>query len=448
MNLRIPLPHSLRRVAALLPAWSRLAIPALGVSLVIFVSPALRADDWPQWRGLNRDARAAGFTAPQTWPKELTQKWKSPVGDGVSTPALVGDKLYVFSREGGNEVTRCLDAATGQEVWQTKYEAPAPNGPAAQFSGPRSSPAVADGKVVTLGVRGTVCCSEAATGKLLWRRDDFDGSVPNFSAASSPLITDGLCIAVLGGKDNGAVAAYDLATGDPKWKWTGDGAAYASPTPLTVEGVKLVATLTEHNVVAIQTGDGKQVWEVPFASQGMGAYNACSPVVDGSTVIYSGSKRGMKAVKLEKDAAGAFTAKDLWANADESVQFNTPALANGLLFGLTQANVLFCVKEQDGLTAWTAPVAAAGAAPAPGGGGGGGGRGMRGGGFGSIVSAGSVMLALTPSSELIAFQPSDKAYTELARYKVAESPTHAYPVAAGNRIFVKDKDSVILWTVE
>ena len=76
---------------------------------------------------------------------------------------------------------------------------------------------------------------------------------------------------------------------------------------------------------------------------------------------------------------------------------------------------------------------------------------MRGGGragYGSIVDAGSVLLALTPSSELVVFQPSDKQYKELARYKVADSPTYAHPVVSGNRIFVKDQDSVTLWIVE
>src|SRR5947209_5514776 len=68
--------------------------------------------DWPQWRGANRDGKAAGFKPPKTWPKELTQKWKVTVGDGVATPALVGDKLYVFSRQSGAEITRCLDAGT------------------------------------------------------------------------------------------------------------------------------------------------------------------------------------------------------------------------------------------------------------------------------------------------------------------------------------------------
>jgi hypothetical protein len=73
---------------------------------------------------------------------------------------------------------------------------------------------------------------------------------------------------------------------------------------------------------------------------------------------------------------------------------------------------------------------------------------MRGGGYGSLVDAGPVILALTPASQLIAFAPGGTAYTELARIKVADSPTHAYPVLSGNRIFTKDQNSVTLWTLE
>src|SRR5262249_36560470 len=156
-----------------------------------------------------------------------------------------------------------------------------------------------------------------------------------------------------------------------------------------------------------------------------------------------------------------FVAKDVWSNSEKSVGFNTPVLKNGLLYGLTQANELFCLSAKDGQTAWTAQVVPAGGGRGPGGPsgaggpggqggrGGRGGRGMGGGGaFGSIVDAGSVLLALTPASELIVFQPSDKEYTELARLKVAATPTYAHPVVAGNRIFIKDQDSVTLWTID
>ncbi len=85
-------------------------------STVLMTLTSVLAEDWPQWRGPNRDAKAAEFKAPTTRPKELPQKWKVAVGERVATPALVGDRLYVFSREKDNEVTRCLDAATGEKA--------------------------------------------------------------------------------------------------------------------------------------------------------------------------------------------------------------------------------------------------------------------------------------------------------------------------------------------
>jgi len=422
--------------------------------LSLAAASATLAQDWPQWRGPNRDAKTSDFKAPKTWPKELIQKWKVTVGDGVATPALVGDKLYVFSREDGNEVTRCLEAATGKEVWQEKYESLGATGPAAQFSGPRSSPSVANGKVVTIGVRGMISCLDAGSGKKLWRKDDFQGSYPRFHPASSPIIMDGLVIAQLGGQANGAILAYDLGTGDEKWRWTGDSPGYASPVLMSVGDAKLIVAETERKVVAVSAKDGKLAWETPFAVQGMG-YNAATPIAEGQMLIYAGSGRGAKAVKMEKEG-DALAAKELWSNPEKSVQFNTPVIKSGLLYGLTQANELFCLNVQNGQTAWSAPLTPTGASGGGGGGGGsgsggGGGRGGRGGGrggYGSIVDAGQVLLALTPNSQLIVFEPNDKEFKQLASYKVAEGSTYAYPVASGNRIFIKDKDSLTLWTTE
>src|SRR5437764_5542747 len=155
------------------------------------------AADWPQWRGQNRDAKVSDFKPPSTWPTELTKKWSVPVGDGAATPALVGDRLYVFTRSDDGEILRCLDATTGKEIWQQTYEAQPSTDPGG-FRGPRSSPAVAEGKVVTISARGALNCFDAASGKPLWSKDDFK-SWPRFFSASSPLIVDGLCIAQLRG---------------------------------------------------------------------------------------------------------------------------------------------------------------------------------------------------------------------------------------------------------
>jgi outer membrane protein assembly factor BamB len=89
----------------------------VGCAVLVSASCVL-AQDWPQWRGVNRDGKTTGFAAPQVWPKALVQKWKVPVGAGDATPALVGDKFYVFTRQGDDEVALCLSAADGKELWQ------------------------------------------------------------------------------------------------------------------------------------------------------------------------------------------------------------------------------------------------------------------------------------------------------------------------------------------
>jgi outer membrane protein assembly factor BamB len=391
----------------------------VGYAMLLGVN-SVRAQDWPQWRGPNRDNKVAGFTAPATWPKELTKKWKVTVGLGDASPVLVGDKVYVFTRQDKEEVILCLDAAKGTEVWKDKYDGGSvTNRAASGHPGPRSTPAVADGKVCTLGVAGVLSCLDAANGKVVWRKDT--KAAPTFSTAASPIILEGKCVAYLGGggrpPTKGEIVAFDLATGEEKWKWSGEGPAYGSPVLMTVDGTKALVTLTERSLVGIGVADGKLLWQTPFLA---GRYNMSTPIVDGQTVICGG-----RAVKIEKQSDG-YAAKDLW-KSDPPNQFNTPVLKDGLLFGLSPRRSFFCMNAQTGELLWTDPTP----------------RGE----CGAVLDAGSVLLALTSNSELVAFKPSKNECTELAKYKVADTPTWAYPIIAGNRVFVKDRDSLTLWTL-
>jgi outer membrane protein assembly factor BamB len=404
---------------------NRITIIVSGAACLTLVVSA-PAQDWPQWRGVNRDAKVTGFIAPKTWPAQLNQKWKVEVGQADATPALVGDRLYVFTRQETDEVTQCLDAATGKQIWIDQYSVKAPNGPSREHSGPRGSPAVGEGKVVTLGVRGTVSCLDAASGKVVWRKNDFPGWPPFFTSMS-PLIVNGMAVAQLGGATNGAVVAYDLKSGDQKWQWLGDGTSYDSPVLLTVPDAKLIVLQTDKRIVALGANDGKPVWQTDFVQKARN-YNVLTPIVDGQTLIYTGAGRGTTAVKLEK-AGDAWSAKELWNNTDVMQQFASPVLKDGLLYGLSQRGQFYCINAQTGKTAWVETDGEHG-------------------GYGSIVDAGPVLMALTPRSQLIVFQPTDKEYSQVASIKVADSPTYSYPVVAGKRIFVEDHDSVTLWTLE
>jgi len=206
-----------------------------------------------------------------------------------------------------------------------------------------------------------------------------------------------------------------------------------------VDGTKMVVALTSQNVVGVGLADGKLLWKTPFPAQkGPGSYNASTPEVSGSTVVFSGSGRGTKAVKIEK-SGDSFAVKDLWANKDYSVIYNTPVIHDKIVYGLTgPRNTLYALNLDTGAKAWDYDLPVTG---------GKGGKGGGGGGYGSIVDAGAVMMLLTPAGKLMVFEPSDKEYKELASYTVGNIP-YAYPIVSGNRIIIKDADSVTLYTVE
>ena len=392
-----------------------------GVLAVLAVGQIL-AQDWPQWRGPGRDGKAA-FKAPEAWPKALAEKWRVTVGAGDSSPVLVGDKVYILARVGDDEVTCCLNAADGKEVWSDKHPEPAISGaPSREHSGPRATPAVAGGKVVTLSVGGTLSCLDADKGAAAWRKNEIKGA-PKFFTSSSPLIADGLVIAQLGSEDSGAIVAYDLADGKEKWKCP-EGPAYASPVLASIDGVKQVVALTSKKVVGVSIADGKLLWEIPFVPAGM-VYNAATPIVDGSTVFFTGKGRGTKAVKIEKKG-DAFAAGELWSSP-VAVAFSTPVLNDGMLYGGSDKGDLFCLDAKTGQTVWTHPAKL--------------------GGYAAMLDLGSAILALPNNGEMVVFKPGNQ-YAELGKYKVGESGTYACPAASGNRIFAKDKASLVLWAVE
>jgi outer membrane protein assembly factor BamB len=237
----------------------------------------------------------------------------------------------------------------------------------------------------------------------------------------SPILVDGLCIVHVGGKTNGAVIAFDLRRGESRWKWAGDGPANSSPVATTFEGKKQLVTLTATKLIGLALADGKLLWQVPFeATQG----NNTTPIIDGATVIYTGQGKGLFAVKIEPQGEG-FTATPRWTTTQFGAWFTTPVLKDGLLYGYSGR--LFCANAQTGVPLWEESANLGQSA--------------------ALVNAGSVILALGSRGELLVFKPGST-YSQLARIKMADSETWAHPVVAGNRVFIKDNETVGLWTID
>jgi len=393
---------------------------------VIGASSLLMAADWPQWRGPNRDGKTDGFDNPERWPNQLVQKWKVSVGVGDSTPALVGERLFAFGRQAEDEVLQCLNADTGKQVWENRYSAGhVVTGPPARHPGTRSSPAVADGRICVLGVGGILSCLDASTGKLLWRKqsvEDYQGVPFKVDTAMSPIIVDGSCVVHIGGKTNGAMFAFDVASGESKWKWDGGGPACSSPVVMLNGGTKQLVTLTAKHVIGLNLGNGKLLWQIPFeAAQG----NNTTPIIDGQTVVYTGQGKGMFAVRIEPQGE-SFAAVPIWTNSALGPRFTTPILKDGILFGYH--NHFFCADAKTGAAVWA--------------------DGANRGNSAALVDAGPVIFATTVNSELVTFKPTEKEYTELARIKVADTEIWAHPVISGKRVYVRDRENVALWEFE
>jgi outer membrane protein assembly factor BamB len=404
---------------------TNLVFSAMFSGLMLMSSLSSYSQDWPQWRGINRDSKVTGFKAPAAWPAELKQVWKVTVGFGDATPVLTGNKIYLNTRQGIDEVVLCLDAATGKELWKYSYPAPAITGPPSSHPGPRSTPAVADGKIVTFGISAILSCLDAKTGKLIWKRENPTNAVPQFFTGMSPLIVDNLCIAHVGTKDNGEVIALDLKTGNEKWKWAGDGPAYASPSIMTIDGKKHIIVQTEKSLISLNLSDGKLQWQVATPLQ-QRFWNCVSPYIDGQTIYCTGQGTGIKAIKVEK-SGNEYVTRELWSNTAVGAKWNTPVLKDGFLYGFTDQKRIYCLNAATGQTSWIDEAVNND--------------------FATLVDCGSVLIGLPSTANLIVFKPVSTAYTEIAKYKVSETPIYSFPIIAGKMIYIKDAESLILYKI-
>ena len=383
--------------------------------------------DWPQWRGAQRDG-AAAFMPPATWPERLTERWKVEVGLGYSAPIIAGDRVFAFSRQEDSEVMRALDAATGKTIWETKYLATFKPNPAAtrtHGTGPKSTPVFADGRLYTLGMSGMVTAFDAASGKLLWQKPS-PPVEPLYHTAMSPVVDRGLVIVHVGGHGNGALTAFDARTGDVKWSWNGDGPSYGSPVVADLGGTRQVVTFTQENLVSVSAATGELLWRRPYAVRA--TRNAVTPVLHGQTLIISGLGMPVTAFRVMK-RGDQWASENVWENNDVTMDMSTGVLVDSTLFGFSPRNIgqFFGIDANTGQTLWLSEGRQAENA--------------------AVVRAGDVWLALQADAQLIVARGNPKQFEILRRYTVANSATWAQPVLSGNRVFVKDVNSITLWTL-
>ncbi len=407
----------------------------LGVAVVVgglvASGAALAQDtgaDWPQWRGPDRSGALVSFTPPTPWPERLNPQWQVEVGEGHATPVLVGDRLYMFSRVGEDEVMRAFDPTSGEEIWATSYAAPFsfdssadPHGP-----GPKATPTFADGRLFTLGIGGVVSAFDAEDGDVLWQVPAPPVG-PLFGTAASPLVDGGLVITHVGGHDDGALTAFDAATGEVRWAWPGDGPGYSSPILAELDGTRQVITQSQNHVVSVDVETGALLWQRPFLTPY--AQNSIDAVVVDGQIIIAGTQTPTAAFRPLRDG-DAWALEDVWESGEATFYMSNALLMDRWLFGLSERNSgqYALLDATSGDTLWTGDGRQAESA--------------------ALVRAGQTVFSLEVDGELVVGEVTATGFEEIRRYEVADSPTWAQPTISGNRLFIKDLDTLTLWTFD
>jgi outer membrane protein assembly factor BamB len=382
--------------------------------------PAEQTDStWPGFRGANRDGIVRGVRIETDWSqKPPVALWRKPVGPGWSSFAVQDNLVYTQEQRGENELVSCYNLTTGQPVWRHRdaarfYESNA-------GAGPRGTPTLNNGRVYTLGATGILNALDARNGSVIWSRNaasDTRKKVPGWGFSSSPLIVgDAVVVAA-----SGALAAYDITTGNPRWFGPTEGAGYSSPHLLTIGGVEQIVLLNGEGVIGVAPKDGSVLWKHAWAGDSI-----VQPAVtaDGDVLIGSGSglASGVGVLRIAVEhGPGGWNTKERWLSDGLNPYFNDFVVHKDHAFGF-DGSVITCIDLKDGKLKWEG--------------------GRYGHGQLVLLSDQDLLVILSEQGELALVKATPDQFTELARFKAIEGKTWNHPVLVGDTLLVRNSEEM------
>ena len=427
--------------------------------VIILASGSLPAngDDWPQFRGPQRNGVSRETGLLKKWPKEgpkLLWTYKD-AGVGYAGPAIVGDRLYLSGGRGADEFVFALDLKnvaekTVKEVWSAKI------GPLFQWkgnswnAGPNVTPTVGGDLLYALGGKGDLVCVEVATGKEHWRKNlpaDLGGEVNpigggleqptplGWGYAGAPLIDGEHLICAPGGK-KGLLAALDKKTGELVWqsKDVKEQTSYSSPIMVEVGGVKQYLQVTNAGIFGIAASDGKRLWSY----QRQPAYDdvvIATPIFSDNHVFCTvGFQQGSDLVKLIPKGE-AITVEKVFSNKAVENRDGGVVLVEGHLYGHSENKGWFCQEFKSGKIVWSERENL---------------------GRGSITYAdGNLYCCPEKGNVVVMIEATPKGWNEVGRLKLpGESKLRrpsggmwTYPVIANGKLYLRDQELVYCYEI-
>jgi outer membrane protein assembly factor BamB len=386
--------------------------------------------DWPGWRGSNRDGWVRGFQPPSRWPEQLQRVWQVEVGTGYASPVVAAGRVFQHARQEEDEVVWCFDVGSGAVIWRQSYAAPFTIGGGAERhgKGPKSSPALADGRLFTMSITGLLSAWDADSGKLLWRGDyssRFEKSHPFWGAATSPLVDGNRVVVHFGTDDQGALVALDARTGNEIWSHGNDGPSYASPILVEIQGQRQIVELNMKGLASVDSQSGRLLWDYPYPQVGTNQ-NMVTPVYHRGLVLLGGENRGILGLEPRLDG-GVWSVQERWHQEQVALDMSSAVINGDLLYGFSHYGQgrLFCLDTRTGEVLWQGP-------------------GRTGENVAFLAIPGHVV-ALINDGELKIIAAGGDRFETSASYRVAQSPTWAPPVLLTSGVLVKDNQSLTLW---
>jgi outer membrane protein assembly factor BamB len=399
---------------------------------------SVRAADWSQWRGANRDGISTETGLLKEWPAQGPKMlWQvKELGEGYSTPAIVGERLYVMANKGvADEFVKALSVQDGNEMWARRVGKVGPNeGP--QYPAARSTPTVDGDALYALGSDGDLVCLDTASGQVRWQknlRNDFGGQAGKWAYAESPLV-DGEVVVVTPGGPQATIVALNKKTGEVVWKSVipgGDPAGYASIIPVDVGGSKQYVQFLEKGLVGVDAKTGSFLWRYDQTAKGSPA-NIPTPVAHDGYVYSATNLGGGGLVRIKPGADGKVEVEQVYFAKKLPSAIGGSVLVGDYLYGAGQ--VMMCVEFKTGKVKWS----------------------ERGVGAASVMFADGRLYVHGESGEVALVEASPEAYREKGRFappdpaqrSAAGAKAWAYPVVANGRLYVRDGNCLWCYDVK
>lgn len=375
--------------------------------------------DWPGFRGAARDGIVRAVKIETDWTKTPpVEVWRKKIGPGWSSFAVRGDLVYTQEQRGEDELVSCYNLTTGEPVWRHSDKARFYESNAG--AGPRGTPTLSKGRVYSMGATGILNALDARNGAVVWSRNaasDTGAKLPGWGFASSPLVAGDTVIVAT----SGVLAAYDRATGKPRWQGPAGGAGYSSPQLTTIDGIAQILLLNTTGAISVAPADGTLLWKHEWDGDGI-----VQPAVmaGGNILLGSGSGiasgNGTRRVAVKHGDAG-WNVEERWTSNSLKPYFNDFVIHKSNAFGF-DGSILACIGLDDGKRKW------------------------KGGRYGHgqilLLPEQDLLLVLSEEGDLALVKASADQFTEVAKFKAIEGKTWNHPVLVGDQLLVRNGEEM------